>query len=730
MNYKKSLSILLTGSILMSNVPVNASVLKTSNVEAILSDVEVLSGGAVDVAGKFDFGSALVNLQPGKYDIPVKLKNASNIANDSMAASCLLGAVMTVNEDGSADFSIDIGPVQVFNVVAYSSEWKIYQGDSVDSELLEAEESLDSEGRVNNIKFRLPNNSFDGVYVSMNSGHAISNAYIAIDYANAEEAVEQRDKFDFGSALVNLQPGKYDIPVEMKKANDITVDSMGKECLLGAVMTVNEDGSSDLSFDLGPVTAYGVTAYSKEWKIYQGEDVNSSSILPEESFDSEGRLNNIKFRLPNNSFDGVYVNVAADAHKGFDAYIKLDYARATAVEEEAGFEFGSKKVILEEGVYEIPVALKNASNINNDSMAGSALNGARITVDENGKAKMNIDLVAVSVMGITTWAYDWKIYQGEDTSSELVAAKETKNEDGNVIEIEFEIPNNSFDGYFVSMFVPAMGYAPDAYLVLDYENVTKIEETTSESTTEVTTEATTSESTTEVTTEETTSESTTEVTTEATTSESTTEVTTEAITEETTSESTTEITTETTTSRPVSSGGSSGAGGSLKVNKATTTTTEATTEETTEEAKEENNSVSKVKEVLVTIGSKKIMIDGESIEIDATPYIQSASSSTMVPLRFVAVALSGDIENAQSSEFISWDSVEKKATIYFNDSVIEFVAGSNVVRVDGIESKMENNVVAEIINGRMFVPFRALGNALGVDVNWDEVKKVASYKNK
>lgn len=48
--------------------------------------------------------------------------------------------------------------------------------------------------------------------------------------------------------------------------------------------------------------------------------------------------------------------------------------------------------------------------------------------------------------------------------------------------------------------------------------------------------------------------------------------------------------------------------------------------------------------------------------------------------------------------------------------------------VDGISTTMEYGVEAEIKDGRMFIPFRALGNALGVNVNWDANTKTAIYK--
>lgn len=66
--------------------------------------------------------------------------------------------------------------------------------------------------------------------------------------------------------------------------------------------------------------------------------------------------------------------------------------------------------------------------------------------------------------------------------------------------------------------------------------------------------------------------------------------------------------------------------------------------------------------VKITIGSSNVIIGGKTYTIDAAPYIQAASGSTLVPLRFVSVALLGeDVTSADTSKLISWDAVTKTA---------------------------------------------------------------------
>lgn len=141
--------------------------------------------------------------------------------------------------------------------------------------------------------------------------------------------------------------------------------------------------------------------------------------------------------------------------------------------------------------------------------------------------------------------------------------------------------------------------------------------------------------------------------------------------------------------------------------------------------------------VEVTIGEKTIMMDGEPVDMDVAAYIQTSSNSTMVPLRFVALALGVDqaaVTDADNSSKIAWDANSKTATILYaagnGQKIIQFQAGSNYMVVDGTSIPMENGVFAEITDSRMFVPFRALGQALGVSVDWDAETRTAIYNKR
>lgn len=138
--------------------------------------------------------------------------------------------------------------------------------------------------------------------------------------------------------------------------------------------------------------------------------------------------------------------------------------------------------------------------------------------------------------------------------------------------------------------------------------------------------------------------------------------------------------------------------------------------------------------VKVSVGEKTVLVGDKAIDMDVAPYIQASSNSTMVPLRFVSVALgvdSANVSNPDESNKVTWDANSKTTTIYYGagtgQKIIQFQAGSNIMVVDGTRIPMEYGVKAEIKDGRMFVPFRALGQALGIAVTWDANTRTAIY---
>lgn len=258
---------------------------------------------------------------------------------------------------------------------------------------------------------------------------------------------------------------------------------------------------------------------------------------------------------------------------------------------------------------------------------------------------------------------------------------------------------------------------------------TNVTTTVAESTTEVTTKATAQVTTKEQTTQVITKEPAKEQSTKAPATQTTTkEVTIQVSTKEDTTESTTLSETQTTVRR-TSSGGGGGSGRAKNVEEAKTeTSTETESTSVVEETRESHTETIKTKVVKVRVDSDEIEIDGKTFNMDAKVYIQKASSSTLVPLRFVTVAFTdGSIENANKSGIVKWDAQTKTATVTVKGKNVSFTSGSEIMYIDGVPNKMENGVKAEIKENRMYIPFRSLGEAIGAKVEWDAQTKTAIY---
>lgn len=127
------------------------------------------------------------------------------------------------------------------------------------------------------------------------------------------------------------------------------------------------------------------------------------------------------------------------------------------------------------------------------------------------------------------------------------------------------------------------------------------------------------------------------------------------------------------------------------------------------------------KSVKLKVGEKVATVNGVSVALDTPAYINSSNNSVYVPLRFVSVALVGE-------DNMMWDSNTKTVAIFKDNKSIKFTVGNNNMIVDGKSINMGNSIVPEIKEGRVFVPFRPLGEALGMNVKWDSNTKTAIYE--
>ena len=98
-------------------------------------------------------------------------------------------------------------------------------------------------------------------------------------------------------------------------------------------------------------------------------------------------------------------------------------------------------------------------------------------------------------------------------------------------------------------------------------------------------------------------------------------------------------------------------------------------------------------------------IDSENTEV--VPYM--SGGRTLVPLRFVSETLGAEVE---------WDEAAQKITITKDGTAVEMTIGSEIYTLNGKSRRIDAAPV--ISEERTFVPLRAVAEALGKKVAWDE----------
>ncbi len=103
-----------------------------------------------------------------------------------------------------------------------------------------------------------------------------------------------------------------------------------------------------------------------------------------------------------------------------------------------------------------------------------------------------------------------------------------------------------------------------------------------------------------------------------------------------------------------------------------------------------------------------VAVNGENIEFKGQqPYLDDGRA--FIPIREVFEKLGYDI---------SWDNVNKTATLTSPDKTIKISAFKNHLTVDD-NTALALALPPQIIDGSMLIPLRAVGTAAGIDMEWD-----------
>ena len=123
----------------------------------------------------------------------------------------------------------------------------------------------------------------------------------------------------------------------------------------------------------------------------------------------------------------------------------------------------------------------------------------------------------------------------------------------------------------------------------------------------------------------------------------------------------------------------------------------------------------------VFAGGISVNLNGENVEFaNQAPVI--VEGRTLIPLRGVFEKLGYEI---------GWDAETKSATFTKDNTVVKVTVNANSFTLNG--SLVNLDVPAQIVNGSMMLPLRAIGEATGLKVDWDNENKavnLASDDNK
>ena len=120
---------------------------------------------------------------------------------------------------------------------------------------------------------------------------------------------------------------------------------------------------------------------------------------------------------------------------------------------------------------------------------------------------------------------------------------------------------------------------------------------------------------------------------------------------------------------------------------------------------EDTTPATQKKTMVLTIGQKEILVDGQKVANDVAPMIKA--DRAVLPIRVVAEELGADV---------AWKEAEKKITITKGDKVIELIIGKADADVNGTTVQLD--APAFIENDRAYLPLRFVATQLGADVAW------------
>lgn len=126
-----------------------------------------------------------------------------------------------------------------------------------------------------------------------------------------------------------------------------------------------------------------------------------------------------------------------------------------------------------------------------------------------------------------------------------------------------------------------------------------------------------------------------------------------------------------------------------------------------------------IQKVVFTIDSMEYMVGDAKVTSDVAPYVNE-NGRTMLPLRAFANALNVTNDN------IVWNEAERSVIIFKGESTVKVVIGQMAFEKNGVNVPMDT--MAMIKDGRTMLPLRAVAQALGAQIAWDDATRTVTVQ--
>lgn len=125
----------------------------------------------------------------------------------------------------------------------------------------------------------------------------------------------------------------------------------------------------------------------------------------------------------------------------------------------------------------------------------------------------------------------------------------------------------------------------------------------------------------------------------------------------------------------------------------------------------QTNSISNINNASTVMDYVKIMVNGDYLTSDVRPFLNK-DGRVMVPFRAIGEKLGAQVD---------WEASTRTAVLTIEDVTVRVPINKQAIAVNGTEQQIDTFAI--IKEGRTFIPVRAVSQALGAAVGWDQGTK-------